>query len=132
MAVEGALLDGMVCLASCDKTTPGQLMAAARLNIPTLVVICGYQPTGEYQGHHVDIEEVFISAGRVVTGQVSVEQLTGMSDNAIRGPGVCAGMGTANSIHIACECWCSRARKDRRAGRPISIWHGSTAWRRLQ
>jgi dihydroxy-acid dehydratase len=78
-------------------------MAAARLNIPTLVVICGYQPTGEYQGHHVDIEEVFISAGHVVTGQVSVEQLTGMSDNAIRGPGVCAGMGTANSMHIACE-----------------------------
>jgi len=103
VAVEGALLDGMVCLASCDKTTPGQLMAAARLNIPTLVVICGYQPTGEYQGHHVDIEEVFLSAGHVATGQVTVEQLTGMSDNAIRGPGVCAGMGTANSMHIACE-----------------------------
>ena len=103
VAVEGALLDGMVCLASCDKTTPGQLMAAARLNIPSLVVICGYQPSGEYQGHHVDIEEVFVSAGHVATGQVTVEQLTGMSDNAIRGPGVCAGMGTANSMHIVCE-----------------------------
>ncbi len=44
--VEGALLDGMVCLASCDKTTPGQLMAAGRLNIPTIVVICGYQKAG--------------------------------------------------------------------------------------
>jgi dihydroxy-acid dehydratase len=42
VAVEGALLDGMVCLASCDKTTPGQLMAAGRLNIPTIVVGCGY------------------------------------------------------------------------------------------
>lgn len=103
VAVEGALLDGMVCLASCDKTTPGQLMAAARLNIPTLVVICGYQPSGEYQGQHVDIEEVFVGAGRVASGQVTVEDLTGMSDNAIRGPGVCAGMGTANSMHIACE-----------------------------
>src|ERR1035437_4770157 len=51
--VEGAMLDGMICLASCDKTTPGQLMAAGRLNIPTIVVICGYQPSGEYQGKHV-------------------------------------------------------------------------------
>ncbi len=103
VAVEGALLDGMVCLASCDKTTPGQLMAAARLNIPALVVICGYQPIGEYQGLPVDIEEVFLRAGHVATGQVTVEQLTGMSDNAIRGPGVRAGMGTANSMHIVCE-----------------------------
>jgi len=103
VVVEGALLDGMICLASCDKTTPGQLMAAARLNIPTLIVICGYQPSGEYQGHHVDIEEVFLSAGHVASGQVTIDQLTGMTDNAIRGPGVCAGMGTANSMHIACE-----------------------------
>ena len=41
VAVEGAQLDGMVCLASCDKTVPGQLMAAARLNIPALVIACG-------------------------------------------------------------------------------------------
>src|ERR1035438_8737091 len=47
----------MVCLASCDKTSPGQLMAAARLNIPTIVVVCGYQQSGEYNGQHVDIEE---------------------------------------------------------------------------
>ena len=50
VAVEGALLDGMVCLASCDKTTPGQLMAAGRLNIPTIIVGCGYQPSGTYRG----------------------------------------------------------------------------------
>ena len=48
VAVEGALLDGMLCLASCDKTAPGQLMAAARLNIPTVVVPCGHQPSGRY------------------------------------------------------------------------------------
>lgn len=44
--VEAALLDGMVCLTSCDKTPPGHLMAAMRLNIPTLLVIGGYQPAG--------------------------------------------------------------------------------------
>lgn len=103
VAVEGALLDGMVCLASCDKTTPGQIMAAGRLNIPSIMVICGYQPSGEYQGKHVDIEEVFLQAGHVASGAISIRDLTGMSDNAVLGPGVCAGMGTANSMHIVCE-----------------------------
>ena len=70
VAVEGALLDGMLCLASCDKTAPGQLMAAARLNIPTIIVACGYQPSGRYQGHHCDIEDVFLAAGHQVNGQL--------------------------------------------------------------
>jgi len=101
--VEGALLDGMLCLASCDKTTPGQLMAAGRLNIPTIVVACGYQQSGEYKGEHVDIEEVFLKAGYLASGGITLEDLTGMADNAVRSPGVCAGMGTANSMHIVCE-----------------------------
>ncbi|MQA15383.1 MAG: dihydroxy-acid dehydratase [Pseudonocardiaceae bacterium] len=103
VAVEGAQLDGMVCLASCDKTAPGQLMAAARLDIPTLIVGCGYQPSGRFRGEHVDIEDVFLAAGHVASGRLSLPDLAGMCDNAIRGPGVCAGMGTANSMHIACE-----------------------------
>ncbi|KTT20092.1 dihydroxy-acid dehydratase [Pseudacidovorax intermedius] len=103
VAVEGAQLDGMVCLTSCDKTVPGQLMAAARLNIPTLMVPCGYQPSGEWQGRHVDIEDVFIGAMHAVTGKLPVDDLVGMSREAIRGPGVCSGMGTANSMHIVCE-----------------------------
>jgi dihydroxy-acid dehydratase len=101
--VEGALLDGMVCLASCDKTTPGQLMAAGRLNIPSIVVICGYQRSGQYRGEHVDIEEVFLKSSYLSAGRVSVAELTGMSDHAVLGPGVCAGMGTANSMHVVCE-----------------------------
>jgi dihydroxy-acid dehydratase len=103
VAVEGAQLDGMVCLTSCDKTVPGQLMAAARLNIPTIVVPCGYQASGEYKGHHCDIEEVFIGAMHVVTGAMDVDTVVGMSREAIRSPGVCSGMGTANSMHIVCE-----------------------------
>ncbi|PLP96287.1 dihydroxy-acid dehydratase [Cupriavidus pauculus] len=101
--VEGAQLDGMVCLASCDKTTPGQMMAAARLDIPTLVVICGYQASGQYKGEHVDIEDVFEKVGMHVTGQLSFEDLDGMCKRAVRSPGVCAGLGTANSMHIVCE-----------------------------
>jgi dihydroxy-acid dehydratase len=101
--VEGALLDGMVCLASCDKTTPGQLMAAGRLNIPTIVVIGGYQKSGEYRGEHVDIEDVFLKSGHVASGRITLDELAGMADVAVRSPGVCAGMGTANSMHTVCE-----------------------------
>jgi len=101
--VEGAQLDAMVCLASCDKTAPGQLMAAARLDIPTIVVACGYQPHGELDGRAVDIEEVYESVGKVGTGQISIADLSAMCDVAIQGPGVCAGMGTANTMHIAAE-----------------------------
>lgn len=103
VAVEGAQLDGMVCLASCDKTIPGQLMAAARLDIPTIVVACGFQPCGLYRGEHTDIEEVFLAAGHLAAGKITLDDLVEMSENAIRGPGVCAGMGTANSMHIASE-----------------------------
>ncbi len=103
VAVEGAQLDGMICLTSCDKTVPGQLMAAARLNIPTLMVPCGYQASGEYKGHHVDIEEVFISAMHAVTGKLPLDEVVGMSRHAITSPGVCSGLGTANSMHIVCE-----------------------------
>lgn len=103
MQVEGAQLDGMVVLASCDKTTPGQMMAAARLDIPTIVIPCGYQPAGEWKGHHNDIEEVFLAAGHHAAGALSLDELKGMSATAIRGPGVCAGMGTANSMHIVAE-----------------------------
>jgi dihydroxy-acid dehydratase len=103
VAVEGALLDGMVCLASCDKTTPGQLMAAGRLNIPTIVVGCGYQPSGVYRGEAVDFEDIFRFAGHVNAGRMTVDELGQMSRCAVTGPGVCAGMGTANSMHLAAE-----------------------------
>jgi dihydroxy-acid dehydratase len=103
VAVEGALLDGMVCLASCDKTTPGQLMAAGRLNIPTIVIGCGYQPSGVYRGEAVDFEDIFRFAGHVNAGRMTVEELGQMSRCAVTGPGVCAGMGTANSMHLAAE-----------------------------
>jgi dihydroxy-acid dehydratase len=103
VAVEGALLDGMVCLASCDKTTPGQLMAAGRLNIPTIVIGCGYQPSGVYRGEAVDFEDIFRFAGHVNAGRMTVGELGEMSRCAVTGPGVCAGMGTANSMHLAAE-----------------------------
>jgi dihydroxy-acid dehydratase len=103
IAVEGAQLDGMVCLSSCDKTPPAHLMAAGRFDIPTILVICGYQPSGDLDGEHVDIEDVFVGAVQVQFGKLDPARLRGMCDNAIRGPGVCQGMATANSMHVACE-----------------------------
>lgn len=101
--VEAALLDGMVCLTSCDKTPPGHLMAAARLDIPTLLVIGGYQASGKIGEDHIDIEDLF--SGGVgdrlgIPGKHSIDE---MVDQAVRGPGVCAGMATANTMHCVVE-----------------------------
>ncbi len=103
VGVEGPVLDGMVCLASCDKTTPGQLMAAGRLNIPTIIMTCGYQPSGTYLGEHFDFDDLFCNIGHLMAGRLTPEEMKVMSDVAISGPGVCAGLGTANSMHCACE-----------------------------
>jgi dihydroxy-acid dehydratase len=103
IAIQGAQLDGMVCLTSCDKTPPAHLMAAGRFNIPTIIVVCGYQRSGEYRGKHVDIEDVFLGSVQAQFGKLDRAELLEMSNNAIRGPGVCSGMATANSMHVVCE-----------------------------
>lgn len=101
--VEGACLDGMVLLSSCDKTTPAHVMAAARLNIPSIVVPCGYQLGGECGGREVDIEEVYKAVGTVATGSMRLDELEAWTKVAIQGPGVCAGLATANSMHVMAE-----------------------------
>ncbi len=103
IAIQGAQLDGMICLTSCDKTPPAHLMAAGRFNIPTILVIGGYQKSGEHKGHHVDIEDVFMGSVQASFGKLDKAELIEMSNNAIRGPGVCSGMATANSMHVVCE-----------------------------
>ena len=101
--VEAALLDGMICLTSCDKTPPGHLMAAARLNIPTLLVIGGYQQAGEIEGQPIDVEDVWSTEVGQRFGAKGKFPLADMAENAIMGPGVCAGMATANTMHCTVE-----------------------------
>jgi dihydroxy-acid dehydratase len=101
--MEGAELDGMILLSSCDKTTPAHLMAAARLNVPSIVVPCGYQLGGNCNGREVDIEEVYKGVGTVLTGKMTIGELTDWTRCAIKGPGVCAGLATANSMHCLAE-----------------------------
>jgi dihydroxy-acid dehydratase len=103
VAVEGAVLDGMVCLSSCDKTAPAHLMAAARLNVPSILVIGGYQACGRLHNKPVDIEDVFESVGELATGHITTKDIEDMCEVAVLSPGVCAGMGTANTMHIMAE-----------------------------
>ena len=101
--VEAAMLDGMVCLTSCDKTPPGHLMAAMRLNIPTLLVIGGYQASGMIDGDHIDIEDLFSGGVGAALGKPGKHSMEAMAEQAILGPGVCAGMATANTMHCVVE-----------------------------
>lgn len=101
--VEAAMLDGMVCLTSCDKTPPGHLMAAMRLDIPTLLVIGGYQASGMIGDDHVDIEDLFSGGVGAALGKPGKHSMDAMAEQAIRGPGVCAGMATANTMHCVVE-----------------------------
>lgn len=101
--VEAAMLDGMVCLTSCDKTPPGHMMAAARLNIPTLLVIGGYQASGMIGDEHVDIEDLFSGSVGAMLGVPAKHDIEAVTEQAIRGPGVCAGMATANTMHCVVE-----------------------------
>ncbi|MFC7404762.1 dihydroxy-acid dehydratase [Georgenia alba] len=102
--VEGAQLDAMICLSSCDKTTPAHLMAAGRLNIPTVIVPCGYQHNGLAADGDADVEEVFLRASQqVLDGDTVDAEVIRLADQAIRGPGVCAGLATANSMHMVAE-----------------------------
>lgn len=103
VSVEGAVLDGMVCLSSCDKTAPAHMMAAARLDIPSILVIGGYQGCGRHEGRQVDIEDVFESVGELASRKISIKDISDMCNVAVQGPGVCAGMGTANTMHIMAE-----------------------------
>lgn len=101
--VQGAQLDGMICLSSCDKTPAAHLMVAGRMNIPSILVICGYQPSGTYEGEPVDLEDVWFGSVQQSFGKLDADKLKGMAEHAIQGPGVCAGMATANSMHVVCE-----------------------------
>ncbi len=101
--VEGAELDGMILLSSCDKTTPAHLMAAGRLNVPAIILPCGFQLGSNCGGRENDIEEVYKAVGAVKAKKMTLCELKEMTRSAINGPGVCAGLATANSMHCMAE-----------------------------
>jgi dihydroxy-acid dehydratase len=95
--------DGLVLIPNCDKIIPGMLMAAARLDIPSIVVSGGPMLTGEFQGREIDFITVCESIGKVKVGEMTMEDLREMEGCACPGVGSCAGMFTANSMNCLSE-----------------------------
>jgi dihydroxy-acid dehydratase len=95
--------DGLVLIPNCDKIVPGMLMAAARLNIPTILVSGGPMLAGEFRGREIDLITVFESVGRVKVGEMTEKELKEVEGCACPGVGSCAGMFTANSMNCLTE-----------------------------
>ncbi|BAZ99446.1 dihydroxy-acid dehydratase [Methanothermobacter sp. EMTCatA1] len=96
-------LDGLVLLPTCDKIVPGMLMAAARLDIPAIVVTGGPMLPGEFKGRKVDLINVYEGVGAVSTGEMSEDELEELERCACPGPGSCAGLFTANTMACLTE-----------------------------
>ncbi len=96
-------LDGLVCLASCDKIVPGMLMAAARLNLPTVFVSGGLMAAGEWQGARVVTSDIKEAIGQARRGEITLRQLHQIERAACPSPGVCNMMGTANTMGVVLE-----------------------------
>jgi dihydroxy-acid dehydratase len=96
-------LDGLVLIPNCDKIVPGMLMAAARLDIPTIVVSGGPMMAGRYQGRDVDLNSVFEAVGEYKAGRTSEEALGQLEWNACPGCGSCSGLFTANTMNCLTE-----------------------------
>ena len=88
--------DAMICISNCDKITPGMLMAAMRLNIPTVFVSGGPMEAGEWNGRHLDLIDAMIEAADT---SVSDAQIAEVERHACPGCGCCSGMFTANSMN---------------------------------
>jgi dihydroxy-acid dehydratase len=96
-------LDGMVTFAGCDKSLPGMLMAAARLNLPTVFVYGGSILPGAHNGKALDITSVFEAVGACATGAITEEELGEIERKACPSEGSCAGMFTANTMAAVAE-----------------------------
>jgi dihydroxy-acid dehydratase len=96
--------DGMVCIPNCDKVVPGMLMAAMRVNIPTIFVSGGPMKAGRKKdGEAIDLISVFEGIGEYRDGKISEEDLKNIEENACPGYGSCSGLFTANSMNCLCE-----------------------------
>ncbi len=101
--VNGHSYDAMVLVTECDKITPGMLMAAARLNIPAIVVSGGPMSTGWCFGKEVGYTDLMEAQGLVQRGEMTWEQLSEFEQGALPGCGACNIMGTANTMNFLTE-----------------------------
>ncbi|OEU68938.1 MAG: dihydroxy-acid dehydratase [Desulfovibrio sp. S3730MH75] len=95
--------DALVLVPNCDKIVPGMLMAALRLNIPTVVVSGGAMLAGKKDGKKVDLITVFEGVGQVKSGTITEKELASLEQSACPTCGSCSGMFTANSMNCLSE-----------------------------
>ncbi|MEX2554954.1 MAG: dihydroxy-acid dehydratase [Actinomycetota bacterium] len=95
--------DGLVTIAGCDKSLPGMVMGAARLNLPSVFLYGGTILPGQFQGRDVTIQDVFEAVGAHAAGTMTDDELLELERRACPGAGSCGGMFTANTMATALE-----------------------------
>jgi len=100
---EAHAFDALVFIPNCDKVVPGMLMAALRLNVPSIFISGGPMLAGRDGGRKVDLISLFEATGKVATGEMSEEELARLEEIACPGCGSCAGMFTANTMNCLIE-----------------------------
>ncbi|WP_432748609.1 dihydroxy-acid dehydratase [Pectinatus frisingensis] len=99
----GHAFDGLVLIPNCDKIVPGMLMAAARLNIPCIVVSGGPMLAGRHNGQNVSVSTTFEAAGKFVAGKMDAAEMASLEADACPGCGSCSGLFTANTMNCLTE-----------------------------
>lgn len=95
--------DAMVLVTDCDKITPGMLMAAARLNVPAILISGGPMATGFCAGKEIGYTDLMEASGQVQRGILTLEELEELEHSALPGCGACNILGTANSMNFLTE-----------------------------
>ncbi|MCX7748659.1 MAG: dihydroxy-acid dehydratase [Clostridia bacterium] len=95
--------DGMVFIPNCDKIVPGMLMAAARINVPSIFISGGPMLSLKRNGRYLDLNSVFEAVGAFKAGKMTEEEVCDYEDHACPGCGSCSGMFTANSMNCLTE-----------------------------
>jgi len=103
LMIEAHRFDAMVLISSCDKIVPGHLIAAARLNIPSIAVTGGPMLAGFHRGRRIDFANINEAVGQYRGGKISEEELYEIESHACPGPGSCAGLFTANTMACVTE-----------------------------
>lgn len=102
--IEAHRFDAMVCIPNCDKIVPGMLLAAMRVNIPTIFISGGPMATGQTpEGEKIDLISVFEGVGAYSAGKIDEKRLTTLEKFACPSCGSCSGMFTANSMNCLME-----------------------------
>src|SRR6202162_4622181 len=102
-AVNGQLMDGILCVGGCDKNMPGSMMAMARVNVPGMFVYAGTIKPGFWKGQKLTIVSPFEAVGAFTAGKMSKEDFDGIEKNACPSVGACGGQYTANTMSSSFE-----------------------------